>query len=215
MKRRPLPSALLTAACALVLSCSDPASPSPRGAASLQWATSTLNDKTPQCVPGPHWSNAPVSARDQPETSASHTAGGFVVDAQAGGVVQCRVVQRGEAYAVTGEIEATSADGSLWTDVAVSVVVDNANVAQGSVYVTDQVSQVTFSSDTAIVPPKPGCTFSANGAGPNGTSTALGVAPGRAWMSVQCPHINDNRNRAAQECEIASGFVVLEDCLRE
>src|SRR5258708_39828127 len=82
--------------CALSVSCEDPASPTGRGAASVQWATSTLNSKTPQCVPGPHWSNAPATAPDQPQTSASEAAGGFVVDGEQGGVVRCSVLQQGQ-----------------------------------------------------------------------------------------------------------------------
>jgi hypothetical protein len=191
-------------------SCEDPTSPAARGAASLQWATSTLNSKTPQCVPGPHWSNAPVAASDQPQTSASEAGDGFVVDGEQGGVVRCSVLQQGQGYLVHGEIRSTSPDGTLWTEVGLSVAIDGENDAQGTLYITDQQSEFTFSSDTAIVPPKPGCTFSANAAG-----TQLGVGPGWLWASVQCPHINDNRNRAAQECQIPSGFIVLQNCLRE
>ena len=210
IRRSAFPCVFIAAALSLPLSCTDPAGPPSRGAASLYWALSTLNSKTPQCVPGPHWSNAPVTASNAPETSASATSGGFVVDGEQGGRVTCRVVQQGQAYAVNGEIQATSPDGSLWTDLAVTVTIDNENDAQGTVYITDEKSEVTFSSDTAIVPPKPGCTFSAHS-----VDGALGVSPGQLWASVQCPHINDNRNRAAQECQIASGFVVLQNCLRE
>jgi hypothetical protein len=185
-------------------------SPAARGAASLQWATSTLNSKTPQCVPGPHWSNAPATASDQPQTSATDVAGGFVVDGEQGGVVRCSVLQQGQGYVVKGEIQSTSPDGTLWTQVGLSVAIDGENDAQGTLYITDQQSEFTFSSDTAIVPPKPGCTFSATAGG-----SQLGVGPGRLWASVQCPHINDNRNRAAQECQIASGFIVLQNCLHE
>jgi hypothetical protein len=204
--------ALASLACiaALGLSCSDPVSPAPRGAAALQWAVSTLNSKTPQCVPGPHWSNAPVSSSNAPEASANVVTGGFVVNGRQGGTVMCSVVQQGQGYLVSGEIHSASPDGALWTDVGLSVTIDGENVAQGSLYVTDQVSQVAFSSDTAIVPPKPGCTVSIYAA-----ESELGVAPGRVWASIQCPHMNDNRNRAAQECQIASGFIVLENCLRE
>lgn len=199
-----------SAVLAVASACTDPTSPPAQGAASLEWATSTLNSKTPQCVPGPHWSNAPVAASDAPQTSATGASGGFVVDGVAGGVVTCSVVQQGEAYAVLAEIHSTNADGSLWTEVGVSVTIDNENDAQGTLYITDEKSQDTFSSDTAIVPPKPGCTYSAHSVGGQ-----LGVGPGRLWASVQCPHINDNRNRAAQECQISAGFIVLENCLRE
>jgi hypothetical protein len=192
------------------LSCGDPASAPAQGAASLQWAPSTLNAKTPQCVPGPHWSNAPATSSGQPQTSATNTSGGFVVNGEHGALVTCRVIMQGEGYVVSGEIQSMSPNGTFWTDVGFSVTIDSANDAQGSLYITDQQSQVAFSSDTAIVPPKPGCTFSAYEAG-----SQLGVAPGRAWLSVQCPHINDNRNRAAQECEIESGFLVVQNCLRE
>jgi hypothetical protein len=211
MRRRSSPArALLLSVLSASLSCTDPVSPPARGAASLQWESSTLNAKTPQCVPGPHWSNAPVSSSDVPQTSATIANGGFVVNGEQGGLVTCSVIQKGEAYAVTGEIRATSSDGTLWTDVALSATLDDASDAQGTLYVTDQKSQVTFSSDTAVVPPKPGCTVSAHS-----VDGELGVAPGRAWVSVECPHINDNRNRAAQECQISSGFIVLENCLRE
>ena len=169
-----------------------------------------VNSKTPQCVPGPHWTNAPATAADAPQTTDTATGAGLVVDGVGGAVVTCSVVPAGQAYLVTGEIRATTPDGASWSDIALNVTIDNENEAQGTVYVTDQISQYTFSSDTAIVPPKPGCTFSAHA-----QNDQLGVAPGRIWASVQCPHINDNRNRAAQECQIASGFVVLENCLRE
>jgi hypothetical protein len=161
-------------------------------------------------VPGPHWSNAPATAVDAAQTTATATAAGLVVDSVGGAVVTCSVVAAGQAYVVTGEIHSATSDGANWTDVAVSVTIDNENDAQGTVYITDQKSQFTFSSDTAIVPPKPGCTFSAHA-----QNDQLGVAPGRLWASVRCAHLNDNRNRAAQECQIASGFVVLENCLRE
>jgi hypothetical protein len=137
-------------------------------------------------------------------------AGGFVVDGEQGGVVRCSVLQQGQGYVVKGEIRSTSPDGTLWTEVGLSVAIDGENDAQGTLYITDQQSEFTFSSDTAIVPPKPGCTVSATAAG-----SQLGVGPGWLWASVQCPHINDNRNRAAQECQIASGFIVLQNCLRE
>jgi hypothetical protein len=198
-------------ALACTLSCSDPVSPPAQGAASLQWTTSTLNSKTPQCVPGPHWSNAPVAASDQAENSANAVSGGLVVDGQVGGHVTCSVIQRGQGYVVSGEIQTATPDGTRFTDVAVNVTIDGENEAQGTLYITDDLSQVTFSSDTAIIPPKPGCTFSASAA----SGRKLGVGPGWLWASVQCPHVNDNRNRAAQECEIASGIIVLRDCLRE
>jgi hypothetical protein len=81
-------------------------------------------------------------------------------------------------------------------------------------YVADQKSVRTFSDDTGIIPPKPGCTFSAY-PGNAGAGAALGVGPGHLWASVQCPHLNDERNRAKQECQITTGFVVLENCTRE
>jgi hypothetical protein len=205
------PSSAFFSALACTFSCSDPVSPAAQGAASLQWATSTLNSKTPQCVPGPHWSNAPASSRDQPENSPSEVGSGLVVDGERGGRVTCSVIQRGQTYDVKGEIQSSSADGAQWTDVALSVTIDNENEAQGTLYITDEQSQVTFSSDTAIIPPKPGCTFSAAHA----AASQLGVSPGALWATVQCPHVNDNRNRAAQECEIASGVIVLRNCLRE
>jgi hypothetical protein len=210
--RRPSIHSRVALSCALAasLSCSDPVSPAARGAASLQWSTSTLNSKTPQCVPGPHWTNAPVSMGDQAVNSANAVTEGFVVDGEAGGRVTCSVVQRGQGYVATGEIRSSSPDGARWTDVGFSVVIDDENDAQGTLYITDQQSKVTFSSDTAIIPPKPGCTFSAHGG-----ESELGVGPGRLWASVQCPHVNDNRNRAAQECQISSGIIVLENCLRE
>lgn len=127
----------------------------------------------------------------------------------------CRVAPRGDDYVVSAQIEATGTDpegNALMTEVGVQVVIgEEEEGAQGTVYITDQRSQFTFSSDTTITPPKPGCLFSVNSAG----GTHLGVAPGRIWARVQCPHIQDNRNRAKQECQISDGFIALDDCLRE
>jgi hypothetical protein len=209
------PALIIGTPLAAILACSDRVSPPPAGAASLEWNTSLFNGKTPQCVPlndqpGPHWSNAPPSPLNAPSVSAAGVSGGYVVNGQSGGIVNCSVVAQGEQYVVVGAIQATSADGGLYTDVAVSVTLDNLNDAQGTLYITDQLSVVTFSSDTAIVPPKPGCTFKAQAVG-----AVPGVEPGRLYASVECGHINDNRNRAAQECEIQSGFIVLENCVRE
>jgi hypothetical protein len=190
--------------------CGDPTFAPPQAAASLQWNTSLFNGKTPQCVPGPHWSNAPASTNEGPNVSATEVTGGYVVNGQAGGVVVCSVVPQGEAYVVTGEIHSTSPDGTLYTDLSISVTIDPLNDAQGTLYITDQRSVVAFYADTTVIPPEPGCTFSAFGMGGQ-----LGVEPGRLWASVQCGHINDHRNRAAQECEIESGIIVLENCLRE
>jgi hypothetical protein len=210
LSSRPLPGLL-----AALFACGDPTFAPAQGAASLEWNTSLFNGKTPQCVPlenqtGPHWSNAPPSPMDEPLVSATGVTGGYVVNGESGAVVNCSVVAQGEAYVVTGEIQATSADGSLYTDVAINVTLDNLNVAQGTLYITDQLSVVTFSSDTAIVPPKPGCTFQAQAVG-----GVPGVQPGHLYANVACGHINDNRNRAAQECEIQAGFIVLENCIRE
>ena len=147
---------------------------------------------------------------NEPLVSATGVTAGFVVNGESAGVVNCSVVAHGEEYVVSGEIQSKSSDGALYTDVAISVTLDNLNDAQGTLYITDQLSVVTFSSDTAIIPPKPGCTFRALA-----VDGVPGVQPGRLYASVECGHIDDNRNRAAQECEIQAGFIVLENCVRE
>ena len=63
-----------------------------------------------------------------------------------------------------------------------------------ALYITDDRSgRTTYSSDTTIVPPKPGCLFSVDASG------ELGVAPRRIWARVTCAHIADWRNRDKQE----------------
>jgi hypothetical protein len=214
--RSVLPAGLLLLASA----CGDPTAAPPQAALSLQWAPSTQSTKTLQCPPGPHWTNAPASANDQPYVSASAVAQGYVVNGQNGGRVLCSVIPQGQQYLVNAVIQSGEPDvsgvpnTSPWTQVSVNVVIDGENEAQGSMYVADEISVHTFSDDTAIVPPKPGCTFSAY-AGNAGSGAVLGVGPGHFWGTVQCPHLNDERNRAKQECQITTGFVVLDNCERE
>jgi hypothetical protein len=209
--RAPLLSAV-AAALIGVVSCADPPHAPAQGAAALQWAVSTSGTKNPLCVPGPHWSNAPVAAGDQPLVSATEVMGGMVVDGQNGAFVTCRVSPHGEQFVVSGEIHSTSSDGQLLTELAVSFsIAPHQPDAQGTLYITDQVSRdFAFSSDTTIIPPKPGCIFSVQS-----SSNQLGVGPGRVWAEVKCPHISDWRNRDKQECEIADGFLVLENCLQD
>jgi hypothetical protein len=206
----------LAALLVLATSCSDPSGSPPQAALSLQWAPSTQSTKTLQCPPGPHWTNAPASANDQQYVTASAVSQGYVVNGQGGARVTCSVIPQGQQYLVTAEIQSGTPDDSgvpgtaPWTQVSLNVTLDGENAAQGSMYVTDEKSVRTFSDDTAIVPPKPGCTFSAYS--PN---SGMGLGPGHIWASVQCPHLNDERNRAKQECQITTGFVVLENCTRE
>jgi hypothetical protein len=200
-----------------VFACSDPGLDVAQGAASLQWTTSFAGTKVPQCVPGPHWSNAPVSANDQQYVSADQVSGGVVVDGRDGALVLCRVSPRGEQFIVTGEIHSTGTDpqgNPLLTELAVSFsVAPNQPDAQGTLYITDQKSgDFAFSSDTTIIPPKPGCTFSV---APTDAHSGLGVGPGHVWASVQCPHISDWRNRNKAECKIPTGFIVLDHCLQD
>jgi hypothetical protein len=204
----------------LVSSCSDPSASPPQAALSLQWAASTQSTKTLQCPPGPHWTNAPASANDQQYVTASTVTQGYVANGEGGARVTCSVVPQGQQYLVTAEIQSGTPDDSgvpsttPWTQVSLNVTLDGENEAQGSLYVADEKSVRTFSDDTAIVPPKPGCTFSAYSAN-GGSGAGLGLGPGHVWASVQCPHLNDERNRAKQECQITTGFVVLENCTRE
>src|SRR5439155_23908092 len=127
----------------------------------------------------------------------------------------CRVAPQGEQYVVSGELLATGTDANgsaMMTQVAVRVVIGREQAgAQGTLYVADQKSTMAFSSDTTIIPPKPGCLFSVSPA----DDSQLGVAPGRMWARVECAHIQDNRNRAKQECQISEGYIVLQDCLRD
>jgi hypothetical protein len=197
-----------------VSSCSDRALARPQAAASLRWDISTSGTKHPLCVPGPHWSNAPVAIDDQQYVSAG-SATAMVVDGVGGGSVTCRVAARGDGYLVTGEVRSEGVDpqgNPLLTRLAVSFTIGaNQAGAQGTLYITDQKSaDFAFSSDTGIVPPKPGCTFSVYSQG-----DMLGVAPGRVWADVQCPHISDWRNRDKQECQITDGFVVFQNCLED
>ena len=220
--RRPLnPRSIpLVGSLLLASSCSDPAAAPPQAALSLRWEASTQSSKTLQCPPGPHWTNAPASANDQPYVTAGAVGDGYVVNGQNGGRVLCSVVPQGQQYVVAAEIQSGSPDdsgvpsASPWTQVSINVTLDGENAAQGSMYVTDQKSIRSFSDDTSIVPPKPGCIFSAysGDAGPGG---GPGVGPGHLWASVQCPHLNDERNRAKQECQITKGFIVLDNCIRE
>jgi hypothetical protein len=142
------------------------------------------------------------------------------VNGQNGGRVTCSVIPQGQQYLVTAEIQSGTPDNSgvpgsaPWTQVSLNVLLDGENEAQGSMYVADQISVRTFSDDTSIIPPKPGCTFSAY-AGDAGPGAGLGIGPGHVWANVQCPHLNDERNRAKQECQITTGVVVLENCTRE
>jgi hypothetical protein len=86
----------------------------------------------------------------------------------------------------------------------------NERDAQGSLYITDDRSgRTTYSSDTTIVPPKPGCLFSVDASG------ELGVAPRRIWARVTCAHIADWRNRDKQECSISEGFFFFDHCAEE
>jgi hypothetical protein len=218
MERHPLLAGFpLLTLIAPVFACSDPGLPVAQGAASLQWTASYAGTKTPQCVPGPHWSNAPVSANDQPNVSADQISGGRVVDGQGGGLVMCRVAPRGDQFVVSGEIHSTGSDAQgnpLLTEVAVTfTVAPNQPDAQGTLYTTDQQSgDFAFSSDTSVIPPKPGCTFSV---APTDAASGLGVGPGHVWASVQCPHISDWRNRNKAECKIPTGYIVLENCLQD
>jgi hypothetical protein len=213
-------SGALAGLLAFASSCSDPGAAPPQAALSLQWAASTQSTKTLQCPPGPHWTNAPATANDQSTVNASAATRGFVVNGQNGGRVQCSVIPQGQQYLVSAEIQSGSPDDSgvpgtsPWTQVSLSVAIDGENEAQGSLYVADQTSVRTFSDDTTIIPPKPGCVFSAY-PGDAGPGPGLGVGPGHFWGSVQCPHLNDERNRAKQECQITTGYVVLENCTRE
>jgi hypothetical protein len=218
MERHPLLAGFpLLALLAPALACTDPGLPVAQGAASLQWTDSFSGTKTPQCVPGPHWSNAPVSANDPPSVTADQISGGRVVDGQGGAKVMCRVSPRGDQFVVTGEMHSTGTDpqgNPLLTEIAVTFTIAAGQPdAQGTLYVTDQKSgDFAFSSDTSVIPPKPGCNFSV---APTDANSGLGVGPGHIWASVQCPHISDWRNRNKAECKIPSGYIVLENCLQD
>ncbi len=204
----------------LAFSCSDHPAAAPQAALSLHWDASTQSSKTLQCPPGPHWTNAPATASDQQFVTANAVNGGYVVNGQNGGRVLCSVIPQGQQYLVTAEIQSGSPDDSgvpntsPWTQVSINVTLDGENAAQGSMYVTDEKSVRSFSDDTSIVPPKPGCVFSAY-SGDSGPGAGAGVGPGHLWATVQCPHLNDERNRAKQECQITTGFIVLDNCVRE
>ena len=220
MRRRPIhhraPVLLgMSVVLAGAFACTDPPLAPAQGAAALQWNLSTSGTKNPTCVPGPHWSNAPVSPVDKPTVSATQATAGMVVNGQNGALVTCRVSPRGDQYVVGGEIHSTGTDpqgNPLLTEVAVNFTIGNNQPdAQGTLYVTDQKSRdFAFSSDTTIIPPKPGCLFSVVSA-----NNQLGVGPGHVWAEVKCPHISDWRNRDKQECEITDGFVIFENCLQD
>jgi hypothetical protein len=198
----------------LMVSCGDRPLPAAAGAASLHWDTSTTGSSAPTCVPGPHWANAPVSPNDEQLVFADRMTGAKVVDGVDGGRVRCRVAPQDDKYLVATEIrsEGVGPDGtSLVTDVVMNVLIaQNEPQAQGTLYITDEKSQrITFSSDTTIVPPKPGCLFSVDPVG------QLGVAPRHIWGRVTCAHISDWRNRDKQECSISEGFFLLDNCGEE
>jgi hypothetical protein len=196
-------------------SCGDPSLPIARGAAALHWDISLSGKQAPECVPGPHWSNVPVWPNDTPSVTANQVSSGPVENGHDGVTVTCRVAPQGEQFAVSGEIYATGSDTDghpKMTQVAVRAVIGHEqDGAQGTLYIADEKSDLAFSSDTTIIPPKPGCLFSVNSA----DDSQLAVAPGRIWARVTCPHIQDNRNRAKQECQISEGYILLEGCLRD
>ena len=175
---------LATSFSALLASCADRALPAPEAAASLHWNISTTGSSAPTCVPGPHWANAPASASDE-QLLFSDRVAAKVVDGMDG--------------------------APLATDLVVNVTIGgNDRDAQGSLYITDNLSgNITYSSDTTIIPPKPGCLFSVDPSG------ELGVEARRIWARVTCAHIADWRNRDKQECSITEGFFFFDHCAEE
>jgi hypothetical protein len=197
----------------LLAACGDRVLPPAEAAASLRWDVSTTGSSTPTCVPGPHWSNAPVSPNDEQLLFSDRIVGATVADGKEGARVRCRVAPRNDKYFVAAEVSSVGVAPSgapLFTDLVVNVTVGrNERDVQGTLYVTDDRSGFTFSSDTGVVPPKPGCLFSVN---PDGE---LGVAPRRIWARVTCAHIADWRNRDKQECSITEGFFLFDHCAEE
>jgi hypothetical protein len=195
-----------------LLSCSDPALPPAEAAASLHWDISTTGSSTPACVPGPHWSNAPVSPNDEQLVFSDRIVAAAVADGRDGARVRCRVAPRNDKYLVAAEVSSVGvAPGgtALSTDLVVNVVVGrNDRDVQGTLYITDDKSGFTFSSDTGIVPPKPGCLFSVD-------AGRLAVAPRSVWAKVTCSHIADWRNRDKQECSISEGYFFFDHCAEE
>src|SRR5207248_10191237 len=106
--------------------------------------------------------------------------GGKVVDGVGGRRVRCRAAAKADRCLVAAELTSAGmgpVETSLVTDVVMNVLIaQNEPQAQGTLYITAEKSQrITFSSDTTIVPPKPGCLFSVDPGG------QLGVAPRHIW----------------------------------
>jgi hypothetical protein len=79
----------------------------------------------------------------------------------------------------------------------------NEDGAKGSVSVLDNKTAAPYLSTD--------CTFSVQSQPPN----LLSIAPGRVWACVRCPALRDpNSSDQDAICQIAPGFVVLENCAR-
>ena len=188
----------------LLSSCSDPVPPASQGAMSIHFNNPQgAGPNAPKCPPGPHWTNAPVSANPAQQTT-EFARGTEALDGEGGNTVTCKVAPAGGRFAVSGEVSSsgTSSRGDLTADITVDVTIGagESDVVGSLAISDDKTAQARYQSNA--------CKFSV--APTNGSG--LGVAPGRVWGSVTCDLISDPRNAGGEACIVDKGFFVFENC---